>query len=124
VKLLIVDDSAIIRSRIQRASLGSAWQFEVVGQARNGSEALRLCTEKRPEVITMDLTMPEMDGIECTRRMSALLPKAQILVVSALSDKATALEALKAGAHGFLLKPFSEKELAGALDELMKENRT
>ncbi len=120
IKLLIVDDSQIIRNRIQRASQKGSWNYDIVGQAKNGSEAIKLCQQSQPNVVTMDITMPEMDGIECTRSMSHLLPDIRILIVSALSDKATALEALKAGAQGFLLKPFNEHELANALDEIVK----
>lgn len=118
MKLLIVDDSNIIRSKIARA-LGSR-NMEVVGLARNGQEALSLFDRTRPDIVTMDLTMPEMDGIECIRRLLALRPDTLILVVSALADKATAIEALKLGAQGFLCKPFSEEDLAEAVDELVR----
>ncbi|MCC4116300.1 response regulator [Aromatoleum toluclasticum] len=118
MKLLIVDDSNIIRSKIARA-LGSR-NLEVVGLARNGNEAVSLFARTRPDVVTMDLTMPEMDGIECIRRLLELNPDTLILVVSALADKATAIEALKLGAQGFLCKPFSEEDLAEAVEELIK----
>lgn len=118
MKLLIVDDSNIIRSKIARALGGQ--RLEVVGLARNGREAVDLFARTRPDVVTMDLTMPEMDGIECIRRLLEINPDTLILVVSALADKATAIEALKLGAQGFLCKPFSEDELAEAVGELVK----
>lgn len=118
MKLLIVDDSNIIRSKIARALGGQ--RLEVVGLARNGREAVDLFARTRPDVVTMDLTMPEMDGIECIRRLLEINPNTLILVVSALADKATAIEALKLGAQGFLCKPFSEEELAEAVGELVK----
>ena len=75
----------------------------------------------RPDLVTMDLTMPEMGGIECVERMVEIDPDVIILVISALSDKATAIEALKKGANGFLCKPFTEQELNRAFRELLEE---
>jgi two-component system chemotaxis response regulator CheY len=118
-KLLIVDDSNIIRNKIARA-MGS-YGLEIAGMAPNGEKALQLFNETRPHVVTMDLTMPEMDGIECIRKIHALDPGARILVVSALADKATAIQALKEGAQGFLCKPFTEDELTEAIGELLSE---
>lgn len=118
-KLMIVDDSNIIRNRISR--IYNADQFELVATAVNGLDALDKFTEFHPQVVTMDLTMPQMDGLECIERLIDLEPNARILVVSALSDKATGIEALALGASGFLTKPFSEEELAEALDELMRD---
>lgn len=118
-KLLIVDDSNIIRNKIARA-LG-AYGLEIVGMAPNGESALRMFGENRPQVVTMDLTMPEMDGIECIRKLHAIDPVVRILVVSALADKATAIQALKEGAQGFLCKPFTEDELTEAIGELLSE---
>lgn len=117
-KLLIVDDSNIIRNKIARA-LGE-FGLQVAGLASNGQEALSRFRAARYDVITMDLTMPEMDGIECIRQIRALDPKVKILVVSALADKATAIRALMEGAQGFLGKPFTEAELAEAIGELLK----
>lgn len=119
-KLMIADDSNIVRSKIARA-LGQ-YGLHIVGLAANGREALELFETTRPEVVTMDLTMPEMDGIECIRKIRALDSKVRILVVSALSDKATAIQALKAGAQGFLDKPFTEAELADAIGELLEDS--
>lgn len=116
-KLLIVDDSNIIRNKIARA-LGE-FGLQVAGLASNGEEALAQFRATRHDVITMDLTMPEMDGIECIRRIRALDPEVRILVVSALADKATAIQALMEGAQGFLGKPFSEAELTDAIGELL-----
>ncbi len=118
MKLLIVDDSNVIRRKIERsAHIGN---LEVVGMAPDGREAVKLCREVNPDLVTMDLTMPHMDGIECIENLISIKSDLLILVVSALADKATAIEALKKGAHGFLCKPFTEKELSEALDELLK----
>jgi two-component system, chemotaxis family, chemotaxis protein CheY len=117
-RMLIVDDSNIIRGRIERSQHHA--QIEVVGGAENGVKAVELAKQLRPDVATMDITMPEMDGIECIQELLKIRPDMLILVVSALSDQAMILEALKAGAHGFLGKPFNEVSLNRALTELLK----
>ena len=117
-KLMIVDDSNLMRRRIERSQ-----QFEelqVVGTAGNGVEALELFRKTDPDVVTMDLTMPRMDGIECIGRLVALKPSIRILVISALADKATAVEAMEKGANGFLNKPFTDRQLNEAIAELMR----
>lgn len=113
MKLLIVDDSRVIRNRIQRV-VGTR-KFSQVLTAANGREALEVFKRERPEVVTLDITMPEMDGIAATAEMVRADPKALILIVSAVADKPTAIEALKRGAHGFLLKPFTDQQLSDAL---------
>ena len=117
LKLMIVDDSNIIRSKINRTL--SQHNMEVVATAGNGEEAVSLFAKTKPDVVTMDLTMPRMDGLECIRALRKLNSDVHILVVSALADKATASQALKEGAQGFLCKPFSEADLTEALDELL-----
>lgn len=119
MKLLIVDDSNVIRSRIARIALHPRLrQLEIIGLAKNGVEAIDICQRRRPDVVTMDLTMPEMDGIACVERLMAKDRQLNILVVSALSDKSTAIQALKKGARGFLHKPFSDEQLVEALLEV------
>jgi len=120
MKLLIVDDSNVIRQRIARlAGDARLHNLEIVGQARNGAEALNLFVRHRPDVVTMDLTMPELGGVECTEQIAAIDDKVNILVVSALSDKSTAITALKKGARGFLYKPFTDDQLVEALLEML-----
>ncbi len=116
-KLMIVDDSNIIRKRIER-SFNSA-QFELVALAEDGLDAVEKFKEHHPDVITMDLTMPNMDGLECIKQIRALDPSVSILVVSALSDKITGLRALQLGARGFISKPFTDEELLQALNQLV-----
>ncbi len=115
-RLMIVDDSNIVRRRIERTQ--EIPEIEVIGTARNGREALELHARAKPNLVTMDLTMPEMDGIECVRRLVERDPLIKILVISALADKATAIEALETGASGFLCKPFTERQLNDALAKL------
>lgn len=120
-RLLIVDDSMIVRRRIARACADAGLSdIAIVGLAGDGQQAIALAREHAPTLITMDLTMPELDGEQCIAQLSALLPEARILVVSALSDKSTALRAIRRGAHGFIHKPFRDGEIAAALIELME----
>lgn len=119
LKLMIVDDSNIIRRRIERSQ--QIDRLQVVGAAANGREAIELFQRTNADVVTMDLTMPEMDGIECVERLVALKPAVLILVVSALADKATAVEAIAKGANGFLCKPFTDRQLNDALAELLQD---
>lgn len=119
LKLMIVDDSNIIRSKITRTL--SQHNMDVVATASNGEEAISMFAKSKPDVVTMDLTMPRMDGLECIRAIRKLNSAVHILVVSALADKATAIQALKEGAQGFLCKPFSEADLTEAMDELLAE---
>ena len=116
MRLLIVDDSNMIRTRISRVvQSGGLPPVSIVGLARNGREALRVARDTQPEVVTMDLTMPEMDGVETISALMRMNPRINILVVSALSDKGTAIQALKLGARGFVAKPFTDQELQLAL---------
>ncbi len=117
LKLLIVDDSNIMRRRIERSQQFE--ELEVVGTAANGVEALEIFRKTDPDMVTMDLTMPQMDGIECISKLVQLKPAVRILVISALADKATAVEAMERGANGFLNKPFTDRQLNEAIAELL-----
>src|SRR5690242_1582965 len=115
MKLMIVDDSNIMRRRIERSQ-----ELELVGTACNGLEALEMFRKMDPDVVTMDLTMPQMDGIECIENIVKIKPAVRILVISALADKATAVEAMEKGANGFLNKPFTDRQLNEAIAELIR----
>jgi two-component system chemotaxis response regulator CheY len=117
LRMMIVDDSNIMRRRIERCQ--NIPQLEVVGSAANGVDAIELFVQSDPDVVTMDITMPQMDGVECVERLVAMKPGVLILVVSALADKATAVEAMEKGANGFLNKPFTDRQLNDALEELL-----
>ena len=111
-------DDVVVRAGIERSQ-----QFEelqLVGTAGNGIDAIELFKRTDPDVVTMDLTMPRMDGIECIGRLVQLKPAVRILVISALADKATAVEAMEKGANGFLNKPFTDRQLNEAFAELMR----
>jgi len=113
-----VDDSNVIRSRIERIYSGDP-DVEIVGKASNGHDAIDFVTDERPDIVTMDLTMPEMDGIGCIEGIMAIDTSIKILVVSALSDKATGIQAISKGARGFLCKPFTDDDLRVSLDKLL-----
>jgi two-component system chemotaxis response regulator CheY len=117
-KLMIVDDSNVMRRRIERSQ--QLDELHVVGAAANGLEALELFKRTDPDLVTMDITMPQMDGIECIQRLVELKPAIRILVISALADKATAVDAMEKGANGFLNKPFTDRQLNEAIAELIR----
>lgn len=122
MRLMVVDDSNLIRTRISKVlGLGKVGSIALVGLAKNGVEAVRIAKAAQPDVITMDLTMPEMDGLPCIATILQMMPNTRILVVSALTDKTTAIQALKLGARGFLAKPFTDDELQLALLDLMDQ---
>jgi two-component system chemotaxis response regulator CheY len=118
-KLMIVDDSNIMRRRIERSQ--NFDELELIGTAGNGLEAIELFKKADPDVVTMDLTMPQMDGIECISKLVEMKPAIRILVISALADKATAVEAMEKGANGFLNKPFTDRQLNEAIADLIRE---
>ena len=117
-KLMIVDDSMMMRRRIERSQ--GFDEIELVGTATNGLEAIEMFRKTDPDVVTMDLTMPQMDGIECIENIVKIKPAVRILVISALADKATAVEAMEKGANGFLNKPFTDRQLNEAIAELIR----
>lgn len=119
MKLLIVDDSMIIRNKIERAVDKAI--VRVIGHAQDGAQAVELCRQKKPDLLTLDITMPHMDGLTALDHLLDIRPDARILIISALADKATALEGMMKGAAGFLLKPFSDDELNNALRELSED---
>ena len=116
---MIVDDSNIIRRKIER--MRDEKTFLVVGTANNGMKAIEVFEQCNPDVVTMDLTMPGMDGISCIEQLVKRKPEIKILVISALTDKATGIQALEKGAQGFLSKPFLESELISALQEIAED---
>ncbi|HUN27148.1 MAG TPA: response regulator [Steroidobacteraceae bacterium] len=118
LRLLIVDDSNIMRRRIERSQQFDA--LKVVGAAANGLEAIELFRRTDPDLVTMDITMPQMDGIRCIEELVRLKPAVRILVISALADKATAVDAMEKGANGFLNKPFTDRQLNEAIAELIR----
>ncbi|HEV8578111.1 MAG TPA: response regulator [Thermoanaerobaculia bacterium] len=123
MKLLVVDDSLVVRNAIARSVNGGGAITEVL-RAEDGNQAVELFQAHRPELVTMDLTMPNLDGLEAIARIRAIEPQASILVISALNSHRIALDAIQRGACGFLTKPFTEREVIEALEELVNHART
>ena len=117
MKLLVVDDSLVVRNAIARSVHGAV--ITEVLRAEDGAQAVELFAEHRPELVTMDLTMPNLDGLAAITQIRGLEPQVSILVISALNSHRIALEAIQRGACGFLTKPFTEREVSEALDELV-----
>ena len=115
--LLIVDDSSTVRRSIERHIFSD--RVTEIYQAANGREAMELFERYRPEFVTMDLTMPEMDGLTCITRMMAMKPDTRLMVISALGDAETAIEAVERGANEYVVKPFSAEDLNQALANLV-----
>ncbi|MFF4864803.1 response regulator [Streptomyces sp. NPDC001231] len=110
IRVLIADDHPVVR-RGMSALLTSLAGVDVVAEAATGEEALREAQLSRPDVVVMDIRMPAMDGVEATRRLTALLPHVAVLVVTMYEDDETVLSALRAGARGYLLKGAQQEEI-------------
>ncbi len=117
MKIMIVDDSLVIRNKISRSLLS---KFNRILRAEDGAKAIELVASERPDFITMDLTMPKVDGVSAIREILSIAPKTKILVVSALADKDTAIEALTLGASGFLCKPFTDSDINDAIARVLR----
>jgi NarL family two-component system response regulator LiaR len=119
IRVLVADDHAIVRKGI-RALLATEPDIEVVGEAENGREAVTEVEKLRPDVILMDLVMPEMDGIEAICRITARQPEARILVLTSFAADDKVFPAIKAGALGYLLKDSSPEELVQAIHQVYR----
>ena len=103
IRVLLVDDHAVVREGLERL-LAAAADIEVVGAAADGDEALGLVQAHEPDVVLMDISMPKLDGVAATREITAASPSARVVVLTSFSDRERILEALDAGAVGYLLK--------------------
>jgi two-component system, NarL family, response regulator NreC len=113
-RVLLADDHAVVRQGF-RMILSSQPDFEVVGEAANGLIAVELAAELQPDVVIMDVSMPELNGIEATRRLSEASPRSRVLALSMHKDAVYVREILKAGARGYLLKDAMDTDLIGAV---------
>jgi DNA-binding NarL/FixJ family response regulator len=118
IKVLLADDHQILREGL-RAMLEKEFNMEVLGEAANGREALRLIREKTPDVIVMDITMPGLNGVEATRQIRNEFPQIKVVALSMHDDKRFVLNMLKAGASGYLLKDGGFKEVVKAINAVM-----
>jgi two-component system response regulator NreC len=114
IRILIADDHGVLRAGL-RALLKTEPELEVVGEAADGAEALRLAGALRPDIVLMDISMPDCGGIEATRRLRALLPDVRVLILTVHDDKSMVQEAIQAGAAGYILKRAAESELVNAI---------
>lgn len=117
IKLLIVDDHPLVREALQDA-IDSETDFEIVGEAINGSQAVELALKLKPGVILMDLFMPGMDGIEATRQIMARLPLTKILVLTSSMEDEKVIAAIRAGAAGYMLKNSRREQILLGLREV------
>jgi two-component system chemotaxis response regulator CheY len=116
-RVLVVDDAAFMRKMVSDALVKGG--HEVVGEAGNGNEAIARYQELRPEVTTLDITMPEKDGLQALQEIMALDPGARVVMCSALGQESKVLESIKIGAKDFVVKPFQPDRVLGAVDKAL-----
>lgn len=121
LKVLIVDDQRLMREGL-RTLLELEADIDVVGEAENGIEALAQYTQLRPNVVLMDIRMPQLDGVEATRRLCSQWPEARVLILTTFDEDAYVIEGLQAGALGYLLKDVSGESLAAAVRTIAAGN--
>jgi two-component system, chemotaxis family, chemotaxis protein CheY len=119
-RALIVDDSLLMRRKVRDALEGDGW--EVVGEAADGTEAAEKYRKVRPDAVTLDITMPGCSGLEAVGTILEIDPKAKVVVVSALNQTQLVTQAIRAGARGFVVKPFLPKHLQDALRACVEES--
>lgn len=115
-KVLIVDDAAFMRVSIRNILLKNG--FEVAGEAENGAVAVQKYFETQPDVVTMDITMPEMNGLDALKAIRSKDPNAKVVMVSALGQEAMVRDAVMSGAKGFVVKPYKEDVIVETLRKL------
>src|SRR5919202_1784431 len=114
IKILLVDDQPLFREGL-RTLLSVQSDFEIIGEAGNGEEAIRLARVHRPSVVLMDLQMPVLDGVTATRRLKAEQPECRVIVLTTFDDDDNVFEGLRAGAVGYLLKDTPSEKLSEAI---------
>ncbi|MCH3964339.1 MAG: response regulator [Clostridium sp.] len=116
-KVLIVDDAAFMRMMIKDILEKNG--FEIVGEANNGIKAVELFKKESPDVVTMDITMPDMDGIEAVKQIKGINPNAKIIMCSAMGQQTMVMDAIKAGARDFIVKPFQPDRVLEAINKVL-----
>ena len=116
-KVLIVDDAAFMRMAIKRILVGNG--FEVIGEAENGAIAVEKYKELKPDIVTMDITMPEMTGIEALKEIREFDPEAKVIMVSAMGQEGMVRETIMHGAKSFIIKPFKNDHVIQTLNKVL-----
>ncbi|MEH7107205.1 MULTISPECIES: response regulator [Bacillaceae] len=116
-KVLIVDDAAFMRMMLKDILVKNG--LEVVGEAVNGADAIEKYKELKPDVVTMDITMPEMDGITAVKNIKAIDPKANVIMCSAMGQQPMVLEAIQSGAKDFVVKPFQADRVMDSISKVL-----
>jgi two-component system chemotaxis response regulator CheY len=116
-KVLIVDDAAFMRMMIKDILEKNG--FEVIGEANNGLKAVELYKKEKPDVVTMDITMPDMDGIEAVKAIKSFDPGAKIIMCSAMGQQTMVMDAIRAGARDFIVKPFQPDRVLEAIRKVV-----
>jgi two-component system chemotaxis response regulator CheY len=116
-RVLVVDDAAFMRKMVTDALSGGG--HEIVGEAGNGAEAIQQYQELRPDVMTLDITMPEKDGLAALKEIMAADPGAKVVMCSALGQESKVLESIKLGAKDFVVKPFQPDRVLSAIDKAL-----
>ena len=114
IRVVIVDDHAVVRSGLEQF-LATTGDIEVVGTAADGLEGVEMTAATEPDVVVMDLSMPQLDGVEATRRIAVEHPSSRVLVLTSFSDRTRIMDALSAGADGYLLKHSDPEAIAAAI---------
>jgi two-component system chemotaxis response regulator CheY len=120
-RLMIVDDALIMRMRIREVATLAGWT--VVAEAANGNEAVRLFNELQPDLVTLDMVMPEMDGLQALRAIRAAKPDASVVMVSAVNQKEKLRECIVEGALDFIVKPFDPEQLRAFFEHARRDGR-
>lgn len=115
-RVLIVDDALFMRHTLKMMLEKN--EFEVIGEAENGLEAARKYSELLPDIVTMDITMPEVDGIGGVQLIKKIDPQAKIIMISAMGQESFVRDAIVAGASGFLVKPFTEERVVQVINSI------
>lgn len=120
--VLIVDDIPFVRKTLKQILLNLG--YRIAGEAENGDEAVKLFHETKPDLVTMDLVMPIMNGVEATRRIVHSNPTAKIVILSAMMQENLITEAIIAGAKDYIMKPFQTDEVSRILNHVLQNNPT
>ncbi|WP_226578790.1 response regulator [Halobacillus litoralis] len=116
-RILIVDDAAFMRMMVKDILTKNG--YEIAGEAEDGKRAVELYNDEQPDLVTMDITMPEMDGITALKEIKAQYPEAKVIMCSAMGQQAMVVDAIQAGAKDFIVKPFQADRVIEAIQKAL-----